>query len=220
MADDYVKVEDITTPEFRVAMAYVFRKYVSKSSKAKGLDENHPDLKYTIRCLFPHPDAMAPEYKAEYESFMRTLKKQADEAGVRKWGPDKKKWPADLRTPFRDQAEKDYEGFTPGAVYIQPSTKKKRQVIDGQKNNADIVDESQFYAGCYARARVHIYAYGSADTARGFAIDLGNIQKTRDGEPLSGRLKAQDEFEPIAGASVEFDEPAVPAGGLDDLFGN
>ena len=42
----------------------------------------------------------------------------AAEAVVEKWGPDKAKWPGNLRTPFRDQGEKKYEGYVPGSIFV------------------------------------------------------------------------------------------------------
>ena len=60
----------------------------------------------------------------------------------------------------------------------------------------DIIEEKDFYPGCYARATVRAFAYDQAGN-RGVAFGLQNIQKLADGEPLGGRTKPHDDFEPV-----------------------
>lgn len=196
--------KNILTPEFRVGMAHVFRPYVSRENPTAT-------AKFLIRCLFPHPSKMDSKYKKEYEAFTARIKKAVEDAIEAKWG---KKRPTNLRLPFRDQGEKSYDGFEAGAMWFTASSKNKPGLVD--QHNNDIIDESEFYAGCYAWATLQVYAY-SASGNNGIGIGLQNIQKLRDGEPLSGRLKAQDEFQPVASA----DEDAAPvgAGGAMDLLG-
>jgi len=49
------------------------------------------------------------------------------------------------------------------------------------------------------------YGY-SVDGKSGIAAGLGNIQKVRDGERMSGRAKAEDEFEKVDEAEMEAEE--------------
>jgi hypothetical protein len=72
-------------------------------------------------------------------------------------------------------------------------------------SNNDIINEADFYPGCYARATVRPFWYDTAGN-KGVAFGLQNIQKLADGEPLGGRVVASKEFEPVA-----------PAGGIRDL---
>ena len=44
------------------------------------------------------------------------------------------------------------------------------------------------------------YAY-DAKGNKGYAFGLQNIQKLEEGEPLSGRAKAEDEFQAIEGVA-------------------
>ncbi len=46
---------------------------------------------------------------------------------------------------------------------------------------------------CYARVSINFYAFNTNGN-KGIACGLGNIQKVRDGEPLSGRTSAADDF--------------------------
>lgn len=194
--------ENIMTPEFRVSFAYVFRPQTPMTPGAEG--------KYSVACLFPHPSKMTPAYKKEYEGFVAKIKKAVEEAIEAKWG---KKRPANLRLPFRDQGEKTFDGYEEGAVWFTASSKNKPGLVDARNN--DIIDEAEFYSGCYARATLRVYAYSNSGN-NGVGIGLQNIQKLRDGEPLSGRLKAQDEFQPVAGAGEE--AATVGAGGAMDLL--
>lgn len=170
--------ENVITPEFRASYPQVFR---AKRNDLNGKDE------FSVMALF---DAKADLSK---------LKAAAEAAIVEKWGADKEKWPQNLRSPFRKQAEKEKngklpEGYSADGIFITLRSTQKPGLIN-QKND-DIIDETEFYGGCYARASVRAYAYDQRGN-RGVAFGLQNIQKLRDGEPLAGRPKAQDEFEPV-----------------------
>lgn len=195
--------ENIMTPEFRVSFAHVFRPQANPANP-------NAEAKYSLACLFPHPSKMTPAYKKEYEAFTTKIKAAINKAIADKWGAKK---PVNLRMPFRDQGEKTFDGYEAGAVWFNASSKQKPGLVDGK--NTDIIDESEFYSGVYARATLRVYAYDAAGN-RGVGIGLQNVQKLRDGEPLSGRLKAQDEFEPVAGAVTE---QAAGDGGAMDLLG-
>lgn len=54
--------------------------------------------------------------------------------------------------------------------------------------------ELEFYSGCICRASVYAYAYDT-DGNKGTAFLLNNVQKLNDGERLSGRRAASDEFD-------------------------
>lgn len=195
--------ENIMTPEIRVSFAHVFHPQANPANP-------NAEKKYSMAHLFPHPDKMTPAYKKEYAVFTAKIKAAIEKAIADKWGAKK---PANLRMPFRDQGEKTFDGYEAGAVWFNASSKNKPGLIDAGNN--DIIDESEFYSGCYARSTLRVYAYDTAGN-RGVGIGLQNIQKLRDGEPLSGRLKAQDEFEPVAGAALE---QAASDGGAMDLLG-
>lgn len=169
--------DNVLTPEFRVSYPYVFR--TSKPMQEGG------EPKYSVTMLFPKGADLSK------------LKKAAEQAAIDKWGKDK--IPKGMRSPFRDQGEKESEGYEAGAFFITATSRQRPQLVDAQVN--DILDETQFYAGCYARATVRAFAYDKAGN-RGVSFGLQNIQKLRDGESLSGRMKAQDEFEPVADAEV------------------
>lgn len=191
---------NINTPTFRVSYPNVFK---ARRNEMNGKDE------FSVVALFePGADLSA-------------LKAAAQKAIVDKWGPDKAKWPSNLRSPFRDQAEraKDVDGkrvlpagHVAGAIFLNLKSQQRPGVVD--QNVQDIIDESQFYAGCYARASVNAFAYDQKGN-RGVSFGLGNIQKVRDGEPLGNRAKPEADFAPI-----EMDKTAAPAatGSATDIF--
>lgn len=177
---------NVYTPEFRVNWPKVFKPELNKLNGK---------MEYSIVALFPKA--------ADFSK----MKQAAKEACEEKWGKDAKKWPANLRNPFRDQGEKlkvDAEtgkevlpaGYETGCVFMQLKSANKPQVVNQQVE--EIMDQSEFYSGCWARATVSVYAYSQAGN-NGVNFGLQNIQKVRDGEPLSGRTKAQDDFAPIEG---------------------
>ncbi len=48
--------------------------------------------------------------------------------------------------------------------------------------------------GVYGRASINFYAFNSNGN-KGIACGLNNLQKIRDGEPLGGKTRAEDDFE-------------------------
>lgn len=85
-------------------------------------------------------------------------------------------------------------------IYINGKAGKFRPGLVDQ-NLAEIVDEAEFYPGCYARAVVTLYHWVYLGKC-GVSVNLRNVQKTRDGEPLISRVQAADEFESVQDASV------------------
>ena len=57
-------------------------------------------------------------------------------------------------------------------------------------------NQTEVYSGCYGRISVNFYGYNSNGN-RGVAAGLGNIQKLKDGEALSSRTNAEDDFEVV-----------------------
>lgn len=166
--------------------------------------------RYGLTFLFPDPKTLSGAALAEYEACIKALKADAARAAKEKWGD---KIPTNLRSPFRDQGEKQYEGYVPGAIFINATSRQKPGVVDAQVQ--DIIDPSQLYSGAYGRISVRAFAYDQKGN-RGVAFGLQNVQKTRDGEPLGGRTRPQDDFKPIADVGGDAAATANGASGLFD----
>jgi hypothetical protein len=173
---------NVLTPEFRVSFPNVFK---PKKNELSGKEE------YSLVALLAKG------------ADITKLKEAVHAAIVTKWGTDKTKWPANIRMPFRDQAERAKnvegkqvmpQGYEEGAIFINLKSAQRPGLVD--QSVQDIIDESQFYAGCYARATVNAYAY-DAKGNRGVSLGLVNIQKLKDGPPLGKRTRPEDDFAPV-----------------------
>lgn len=186
----------VLTPEFRVSFPNVFEAKVNQlSGKAE----------YSLVALFPKGADLSQLHEA------------MTKACVDKWGADKAGWPANLRSPLRDQAERAKnvggkqvmpQGYEEGAMFMNLKSKLRPGLVD--QDVVAIIDASAFYAGCWARATINAYAYDQAGN-RGVSFGLGNIQKVKDGDPLGGRSRAEDDF-----AAVTM--PNAEASSATDLF--
>lgn len=195
------------TPEFRVSFPSVFEPKAFEGQEAK----------YSITMLFGENIDLGKAASGSTNS----MKRIAHAAAVEKWGPDKEKWPRKLRMPFRDGDEKqDLEGYA-GHIYVTASSKAQPGLIDQSKR--PILNERDFYPGCYARAELIAFAYDKAGN-RGVSFSLQNIQKLRDGDSFSGRKNAEDVFEAVEDADREDDyydgddQEESTVGGDDDEY--
>lgn len=68
---------------------------------------------------------------------------------------------------------------------------------------------SDIYSGMYGRVTIRFFGYSNSGN-KGIGCGLGNVLKTRDGEPLSGQASAASDFAGIGGAPTA---PAAPAYG-------
>lgn len=163
----------VLTPEFRVSFPVLF--------KPRSIEEGGRP-KFSVVMLFAKGADLS------------SLKAAAHAACVGAWGKDEKKWPSNLRKPFRDQGEKESEGYVPGAIFVSASSIQQPGVVGS--NVEPITDESEVYAGCYGRATVNAYTY-SVKGNSGVTFGLINFQKTRDGESLTMRSRPSEDFNPI-----------------------
>ena len=56
------------------------------------------------------------------------------------------------------------------------------------------MDRDEVYSGCYANVSVNFFAFNTEGNI-GIGCGLGNIQKIKDGERLSGGASADDDFD-------------------------
>ena len=163
--------DNVLTPEFRVSFPNLFK-------PRKANEQAEP--KYSVSMLFPK------------DADLSALKKAAEAAVREEWGD---KIPKKLKKPFLDQGDYDLEGYEAGNVLVRASSKQKPGVVD--KDVQAIVDESEIYPGCYARATVRAFTYDVNGNV-GVSFGLQNFQKLRDGDPIGGRSKPEDDFTPVS----------------------
>lgn len=182
MAKKKSEVKPVMTPVFRVSFPAVFEPKTVPGSKGEP--------KYSITMLFKKTDDISD------------LKKNVAEVLTEQFGPDKAKWPKFgvgpglVRLPFRDGAEKDYQGYGPEMLFITASNTaaNKPGLVDPEVK--PIISPNEFYGGCYARAKVRAFWYDNAGN-KGVSFSLGNIQKVKDGEPFGGGTTPEQDFDAI-----------------------
>lgn len=143
---------------------------------------NGSEPKYSVSVIIPKSD------KATIQKIQQAVELAKQEA-ISKFGG---KIPANLKLPLRDGDidRPDDEAYA-NSYFINCNSKQKPQVVDQQVQ--PILDQAEVYSGCYGRVSVTFYGFNSNGN-RGVAAGLGNIQKLKDGEPLGGRVRAEDEF--------------------------
>ncbi|MCR0265016.1 DUF2815 family protein [[Clostridium] innocuum] len=97
-----------------------------------------------------------------------------------------------LKTPLRDGdlERPDDEAYT-GCYFINANSASAPGIVDADRQ--PIIDRSEVYSGVYGRASINFYAFNSNGN-KGIACGLNNLQKIKDGEPLGGKSRAEDDF--------------------------
>ena len=158
---------------------------------------NGSEPKYSVSILIDKKDKKTLErIKAAIEA--------AKQAGLSKFGG---KIPANLKLPVRDgDTEREDDEVYAGKYFINANAKTKPGILD--KGGNPIIDTTELYSGCYGHASITFYAFNTSGN-KGIACGLNNIMKTRDGEALGGKSRAEDDFADL------IDEDF----GGDDIFG-
>ena len=97
-----------------------------------------------------------------------------------------------LKTPLRDgDLERPDDEAYKNSYFINANSGTAPGIVDADRN--PIIDRSEMYSGVKGRASINLYAY-NVNGNRGIACGLNNLQKIRDGEPLGGKSRAEDDF--------------------------
>jgi hypothetical protein len=147
------------------------------------------------------------------------LKKLCQEVALAQWGA---KLPTNLRNPFKDGDQENQkriaEGKEPqesnkGMIYVQSKSSFMPGLVNQKRE--PIINQDEFYGGCYARAQVNVYAYSQAGN-NGVNLGLLHIQKVKDGDPFGNRSRPEDAFSPIETDEFLAEETPAVAGGMFD----
>lgn len=97
-----------------------------------------------------------------------------------------------LKLPVRDgDVEREGDEGYANVFFINASSLKRPGIVDADLN--PIVDQDEFYSGCYGRASLNFYAFNSQGN-KGIAVGLNNLQKLEDGDRLDGFTSAEADF--------------------------
>lgn len=97
-----------------------------------------------------------------------------------------------IKTPLRDgDMERPDDEAYKNSYFINANSAAAPSIVDADRNV--ILEHSEVYSGVYGRASINLYAFNSNGN-KGIACGLNNLQKIRDGEPLGGKSRAEDDF--------------------------
>lgn len=139
--------------------------------------------KYSVSLIIPKTDTVTIEkIKVAYEEGQGKLKGNGKSVPVLKV----------LKTPLRDgDEERPDDPAYADSYFINANSATKPGVVDADCQ--PILDTSELYSGIYGRASINFYAFNTNGN-KGIACGLNNLQKLRDGEPLGGKSRAEDDF--------------------------
>ena len=154
--------------------------------EAKSINDG--EEKYSVSCLIPKED------KATLEKIHKAVEAAKEDAKSKKWGG---KIPPNLKLPLRDGDidRPDDENYA-GHMFFNATSKDAPQIVD--RKVQPILDPMECGSGDYCNVSVNFYGFAASGN-KGVAAGLGNIQKVRDGERLSGRANAASDFDEIEG---------------------
>lgn len=166
----------VITGEVRLSYAHLFEPYAF---------EGDQEPKYSVMILIPKSDkATMADIKAAQAA--------AVELGVRtKWNGKK---PKNLYNTLKDgDSDMDGEEFE-GCWCLRCSSRNAPGIVDRQAR--PVMDSTKVYSGCYGRVSINFFPYSAAGN-NGISAGLNNVQFLRDGDPLGGRSRAEDDFDAL-----------------------
>lgn len=167
----------ITGPDTRWSYANVW--------EPKSINGGTP--KFSVSLIIPKSDTVTvAKIKAAIEAAYQ-------EGEARLKGNGKSVPPlAGIKTPLRDgDLERPDDPAYAQAYFINANSATIPGIVDADRNV--ILTRSEVYSGVYGRASINFYAFNTNGN-RGIACGLNNLQKIRDGEPLGGKSRAEDDF--------------------------
>ena len=167
----------ITGPDTRWSYANVW--------EAKSINGGTP--KFSVSLIIPKSDTRTiAKIKAAIEAAYR-------EGEAKLKGNGKTVPPLSaIKTPLRDgDTERSDDSAYANAYFINTNSATAPGIVDA--NLQPILERSEVYSGVYGRASINFYAFNSNGN-KGIACGLNNLQKIRDGEPLGGKSRAEDDF--------------------------
>ena len=143
--------------------------------------------KYSVSLIIPKSDTKTLEK-------IRAAIQAAYEEGQSKLKGNGRSVPAlsALKTPLRDgDAERPDDEAYANSYFVNANSGTAPGIVDADRN--PILERSEVYSGVYGRASINFYAFNSNGN-KGITCGLNNLQKIRDGEPLGGKSRAEDDF--------------------------
>lgn len=168
---------NVTTGEVRLSYVNLF--------EPRAMPGQEP--RYSVTILIPKSDT------ATYQRIQQAIQAAIQKGTETVW---KGVVPPNPRTPIHDG-----DGLRPsgepfgeeckGHWVITASSKQRQEIVDINLN--PIIDQTEVYSGMYGRVNINFFPYSHSGN-KGIGAGLGPVQKLRDGEPLGGRVTAEQAF--------------------------
>ena len=146
--------------------------------------------KYSVSLIIPKSDT------ATIEKIKAAIQAAYEEGAGKLKGTSKTVPPlSTLHIPLRDgDTDRPDDPAYANSYFVNANSITAPGVVDVDRQ--PIIDTSEVYSGVYGRASINFYAYATK-TAKGIACGLNNLMKVKDGEPLGGHSRAEDDFADI-----------------------
>ena len=160
----------------------------SPSAPAPGAEP-----RYSAVLIFDENAQKTPEYKR--------LTKAINECAGEAFEQDTK----GIRLPIRDCADKEYNGYEDGSVFVNFWTKQRPGIVDARRDEMTVPDD--VFPGQAARVSYVPFAYDVSGN-KGVSLALNNIQITKRAMPrLDGRTSADQDFDSVDEDMTDNEDP-------------
>ena len=172
----------------RVLTGEVRLSYVNLVAPRANVNDPNGTPKYSVTLLIPKTDT------AVKQNIDASIEAAAKEAQSKTWGGVR---PPVMPIPIHD-GDGVRDNGTPygpeckGCWVLTAATKNKPQVVHQSDINTELLPQD-IYSGMYARVTINFFSYNRAGK-KGIGCGLGNVMKTREGEPLAGNVSAAADF--------------------------
>ena len=165
----------VITGKCRASYVHIFEPHSTNGSEPK----------YSISIIIPKSDA-------DTIGKIRAAIEEAKQSGISKWNG---KIPPNLKLPLRDgDEERPDDPAYADSYFINCNSVEKPGIVD--RKRVPITDPTVIYSGCFIRVSINFYPFNTNGN-RGVGAGLGNVQFWCDGDPLNGRVRAEDEFDAL-----------------------
>lgn len=151
----------------------------------KAVNDGKP--KYSVSVIIPKSDTKT------IEAIEKAIQAAYDEGQAKLKGNGKSVPSLSvIKTPLRDgDLERPDDEAYKDSYFVNANSTTAPGIVDADLQ--PILDHSEVYSGVYGRVSMNFYAYNTG-SAKGIACGLNNLQKLKDGEPLGGKSRAEDDF--------------------------
>jgi len=161
----------VVTGKVRGSYVNIFR---PRMNDMNGKDE------YSMTILIPKED----------KTTIAKINAAIEESKKEKFGD---KTPAKFKAPLRDgDEERPEDEAYKGHYFLNLKSQNQPGIVD--KDRQEVLDDKEFISGDYCRVSMNSYAY-DVNGNKGVAFGLGNVQILAKGQPLTGRARAEDDFD-------------------------